>query len=77
LTLTGLRAGYGVLWTRPELGRDTAPGLTASRRVRNAILEVYPLQIAHKNDSPPGLAGQWLIECLVDQDDHVARFERV
>jgi hypothetical protein len=31
------------------------------------------LQIAHKNESPPGPAGQWLIQCLIDQDERVAR----
>jgi DNA-binding transcriptional LysR family regulator len=34
---------------------------------------VYALQVAYKNDSPPGPAGQWLIECLIDQDDRARR----
>lgn len=34
---------------------------------------MYPLQVAYKNDSPPGPAGQWLIECLIEQDDRVGR----
>jgi DNA-binding transcriptional LysR family regulator len=30
----------------------------------------YPLQVVHKNDTPPGPAGKWLIECL-NQDVRV------
>jgi DNA-binding transcriptional LysR family regulator len=33
----------------------------------------YPLQVAYRNESPPGRAGQWLIECLINRDDRVER----
>jgi len=50
--------------------------LDAGRLVHLQLLDfrggVYPLQIAHMNESPPGPAGQWLIECLINQDDRVA-----
>jgi DNA-binding transcriptional LysR family regulator len=51
--------------------------LDAGRLVHLQLLEwrggVYALQVAYKNDSPPGPAGQWLIECLIDHDDRVKR----
>lgn len=47
--------------------------LDAGRRVHLQLLDwrggVYPLQVVHNNDTPPGPAGQWLIECLIDQND--------
>jgi hypothetical protein len=50
--------------------------LDAGRLVHLQLLDfrggLYPLQIAHMNESPPGPAGQWLIECLINQDDRVA-----
>jgi DNA-binding transcriptional LysR family regulator len=49
--------------------------LHAGRLVHLQLLDfrggVYALQVAYKNDTPPGPAGQWLIECLLDQDDHI------
>jgi DNA-binding transcriptional LysR family regulator len=46
--------------------------LNAGRLVHLQLLDFrggeYPLQIVHVNDSPPGPAGQWLMECLIDQD---------
>jgi DNA-binding transcriptional LysR family regulator len=51
--------------------------LDAGRLVHLKLLDfrggVYPLQVAHKNESPPGPAGQWLIECLINHDDRVER----
>jgi DNA-binding transcriptional LysR family regulator len=51
--------------------------LDAGRLVHLQLLDwrggVYPMQIAHKNESPPGPAGQWLIECLINHDDRVGR----
>ena len=29
------------------------------------------LQVAHRNESPPGPAGRWLIKCLLGQDDPI------
>lgn len=47
--------------------------LDAGRLVHLQLLDwrggVYPLQVVQINDTPPGPAGQWLIECLIDQDD--------
>ena len=51
--------------------------LDAGRLVHLQLLDwrggVYALQVAYKTDSPPGPAGQWLIECLIEQDDRVER----
>jgi hypothetical protein len=51
--------------------------LNAGRLVHLQLLDfrggMYPLQVAHKNESPPGPAGQWLIECLINEDDRVNR----
>jgi DNA-binding transcriptional LysR family regulator len=50
--------------------------LNAGRLVHLQVLDfrggVYPFQVAYKNESPPGPAGQWLIECLLSQEDRVA-----
>jgi DNA-binding transcriptional LysR family regulator len=50
--------------------------LDAGRLVHLQLLDfrggMYPLQIACMNETPPGPAGQWLIESLIDQDDRVA-----
>jgi len=54
--------------------------LDAGRLVHLQLLDfrggTYPLQIAHMNETPPGPAGQWLIECLINQDDRVALSDR-
>jgi DNA-binding transcriptional LysR family regulator len=51
--------------------------LDAGRLVHLQLLDfrggVYPFQVAHRNESPPGTAGQWLIECLINHDDLVER----
>jgi DNA-binding transcriptional LysR family regulator len=50
--------------------------LDAGRLVHLQLLDwrggEYLLQIAHKNDTPPGPAGRRLIECLLSQADRVA-----
>lgn len=49
--------------------------LDAGRLVHLQLLDfrggVYPFQVTYKNESPPGPAGQWLIECLINHDDQI------
>jgi DNA-binding transcriptional LysR family regulator len=54
--------------------------LDAGRLVHLQLLDfrggMYPMQIAHMNESPPGPACQWLIECLINQDDRVVLIDQ-
>jgi len=65
LLLAGL--GWGSM-PEPMVRAD----LHAGRLVHLQLLDFrggeYPLQIVHVNETPPGPAGQWLMECLIDQD---------
>jgi DNA-binding transcriptional LysR family regulator len=70
LLLAGI--GWGGM-PEPMVRADVDAGRLVRLEMADWRGGVYPLQVAHKNDSPPGPAGQWLIECLVDQDDRVAR----
>jgi hypothetical protein len=49
----------------------------AGRHVHLQLLDfrggVYPPQAAYKNESLPAPAGQWLFECLINEDDRVNR----
>jgi hypothetical protein len=41
--------------------------------IRKARSRTPSMRVAHKNESPPGPAGQWLIQCLIEQNDRVER----
>ncbi|MDB6089025.1 MAG: DNA-binding transcriptional regulator, LysR family [Gammaproteobacteria bacterium] len=71
LLLAGI--GWGGM-PEPMVRADVDAGRLVRLQMPDWRGGVYPLQVAHKNDSPPGPAGQWLIECLIAQDDALARF---
>jgi len=56
----------------PMVRADLDAGCLVHLQLLDVRGGMYPLQIAHMNESPPGPAGQWLIECLINQDDRVA-----
>ena len=70
LLLAGI--GWGGM-PEPMVRADVDAGRLVHLQLPDWRGGVYPLQVAYKNDSPPGSAGQWLIECLIDQDDRVGR----
>jgi DNA-binding transcriptional LysR family regulator len=70
LLLAGI--GWGGM-PEPMVRADVEAGRLVHLQLPDWRGGVYPLQVAHKNDSPPGPAGRWLIECLIDQDDRVER----
>jgi DNA-binding transcriptional LysR family regulator len=70
LLLAGI--GWGGM-PEPMVRADVDAGRLVHLQLTDWRGGVYPLQIAHKNELPPGPAGQWLIQCLIDQDERVAR----
>ena len=70
LLLAGV--GWGGM-PEPMVRADLEAGRLAHLQLPDWRGAEYPLQVAHMNDTPPGLAGRWLIECLVNQDDRADR----
>lgn len=70
LLLAGI--GWGGM-PEPMVRADVDAGRLVHLQLPDWRGGVYPVQVAYKTDSPPGPAGQWLIECLVDQDDRIER----
>jgi DNA-binding transcriptional LysR family regulator len=70
LLLAGL--GWGGM-PEPMVRADLDAGRLAHLQLPDWRGGEYPLQVVHKNDTPPGQAGQWLIECLVNHDAGVVR----
>jgi DNA-binding transcriptional LysR family regulator len=70
LLLAGI--GWGGM-PEPMVRADVDAGRLVHLQLLDWRGTVYHLQVAHKNDSLPGPAGQWLIDCLIEQDDRVER----
>jgi DNA-binding transcriptional LysR family regulator len=68
LLLAGI--GWGSM-PEPMVRSDLEAGRLMHLQLLDFRGGVYPLQIAYRNESPPGPAGQWLIECLIQRDDRV------
>jgi DNA-binding transcriptional LysR family regulator len=66
LLLAGI--GWGTM-PEPAVRADLDAGRLVHLQLPDARGGLYPLQVAYRNEAPPGPAGQWLIECLVDHDD--------
>jgi DNA-binding transcriptional LysR family regulator len=70
LLLAGV--GWGSM-PEPMVRADLDAGRLAHLQLLDWRGGEYPLQVVHRNDAPPGPAGRWLIDCLVNQDDRVER----
>ena len=70
LLLAGV--GWGGM-PEPMVRADLDAGRLAHLQLPDWRGGEYPLQIVHMNDNPPGLAGRWLIEYLINQDVRLAR----
>ena len=70
LLLAGI--GWGSM-PEPTVRADLQAGRLTHLQLPEFRGGEYPLKVAYRNESPPGPAGQWLIESLIHRDDGVAK----